>query len=157
MLDTEQVTYRIEPSAHEFLNELYTEAGITRGLMFRILLAMVKLVISQGYEDGKIPQGTQIPAIEAYAVLTAYNLGLLSDAELERIVVLADAMGGERTDLRLRGLQTLINERMTGVRSAWQSARDRREQERRRNPLAMDAADRAALDMLRADAVATQN
>lgn len=150
-------TIKMTPFAAGYIKDLAEQAELSQGLIVQILVEMLILNVGGARERGFVDDETETPDIELHAILTAHYAGLIDESEVERSIALGDAMHGVRADLRMRGLEKLLNERRDELQPAWEAARERRRKERAEHPVKLDAADRAAYEMLQADRSAKVN
>lgn len=109
---------------HEFLKLLSDDSNLPQGAILHILMQMMALCVTAAREMGKVDDELQIPMIEQYTVQILRHLGLLTDEEYARALIASDAMGSEKTNVRLQVLQGIANERLTELRPLWAKERE---------------------------------
>lgn len=139
------INIQVRPEDHEALALLAKEAGVSQGFVVRILLQMAALMAASARQSGLIPEDSRQPALESFVALVGRYMGLIGDAEFSRVWLLADAMAGKRSDMRLNGLGQLMNERLEQLRPIWEAARSER------SAAEWDAARAAAAAMMDAE------
>lgn len=110
-------------SDHRLLQGLSEESGLPQGVILHILLELVHLRVDAAKESTEIDPDASGSVIEVFIWLLLHDLGLVTEHELGRALVLADAYPARHVAERLGAAEDLAKERLARLKPMWAERR----------------------------------